>query len=126
MTYTNISKTGQHHSEILNGLDFYKEELERLRERLDEIGAKNTGEEVRKQLDHFESQFLIQRTNIDEFRHNFNEHYEKLAKDSVSHAGHVSQQLVSEDQSLIAEYASLEKIIKELREEFNRFSATWM
>lgn len=126
MTYTNASKAGQHHSEILQGLDFYKEELQRLRERLDEIGAKNTGEEVRKQLDHFESQFLIQRTNIDQFRHDFNQHYQQLAKESADHAGHVSQQLVAEDQSLIANYATLENVIKELREEFNRFSATWM
>ncbi|MFT3674905.1 MAG: hypothetical protein QM781_03310 [Chitinophagaceae bacterium] len=126
MTYTNVSKTGQHHSEILDGLDFYKEELQRLRDRLDEIGSKNTGEEVRKQLDHFESQFLIQRTNIDQFRHDFNQHYQQLAQEAASHAGHVSQQLVTDDQSLQEAYGTLEKVINELREEFNRFSATWM
>lgn len=126
MRFTDISKAGQHHTEILNGLDFYKEELLRLRVRLDEIGSKNTGEEVRKQLDHFESQFVIQRTNIDQLRHDFQAHYQQLAQQSVQHAGHVEEQLVTQDSVLQQRYADLEVRIKELREEFNRFSAEWM
>jgi hypothetical protein len=53
----------------LKRLDFYKEDLIILRERLDEVTTKNNDADFLKSVEHFENQFIIQRNHIDELAH---------------------------------------------------------
>lgn len=126
MSYTSLTQTGQHYSEMIKGLEFYKEELERMKLHLLEVAGKNTGFEPRQGMEHFEAQLALQRTRIDELRHDVHGLYQKLANDAVSHAGKVRSELVDADRQVYEQYGMQEKIMHDLREEFNRFLSKWM
>ena len=114
------------HDEALRGLEFYKQDLIILQQRLQEVAEKNTALDVRRSIEHFQNQFIIQRNNIDELRHKVNEQVQLLSKDVQLHEGRVEKQLLEEEEQLDAEYRQLEKIINELRQEFNTFLSKWM
>jgi histidyl-tRNA synthetase len=54
MKKVDIKHIANLNSESVRGLDFYLDELKIMQERLDEIAAANTGEEVLKKIDHFQ------------------------------------------------------------------------
>ena len=56
-------------SDWINRLEFYKEEIEILKERLAEIANKNSSKLVLSEVEHFQNQFIVQRNNIDEIGH---------------------------------------------------------
>jgi len=53
-------------------LKFYKSEISFFKERLDEISEKNTAEEIRKQVEHFENTFIAMNENLDVLMHEVN------------------------------------------------------
>jgi septation ring formation regulator EzrA len=126
MSYTNISNLGTTQSEILKGLDFYKDEIRLMEIRLVEVAAKNNQFEARQGIEHFESQFLIQRNNIGQLRHRINEYNHEAASDAAMHQGRIKKELLSRQEILQQEYKAIEKVISELTHEFRRFLSKWM
>lgn len=118
----------QHHENLdwLNRLRFYKEEIEILKERLEEIASKNSNEDVLAKVEHFQNQFIVHRNNIDELAHSIKMNEAKLM-------GEIEQNPVASDHRT-TEYhnAELESItyfesnFAKLRAEFNKFSSSWM
>ena len=126
MSYTSVSNIGNGHSDAMRGLNFYKEELRILELRLFEVASKNNSFEARQGIEHFQNQFVIQQNNIHDLRHKLDKHDANMAVDANMHAGHVNQVFIQEEQDILNEYRRLEKIIKELRREFNLFLSKWM
>jgi NAD-dependent SIR2 family protein deacetylase len=126
MTYTTVLHCGNEHSEWLKSLDFYDEELDTLENRLVEIVKKNNSHEVMAEVEHFQNQFIIQRNNIDELKHSIHEHSGKVAADAQLHAGKMETSLLGEHGGLKEQFDSFEKVINELRQEFNRFLSNRM
>ena len=94
MEKTSIANIGHGHSEWLESLDFYKQELGTLKERLTEIGGKNTGHDVALQLEQYENRFKVQRDNIDRLRHNIKENRNALSRQvQENSAGYVEREL---------------------------------
>lgn len=123
---TSVTHLSNEHNDWLRSLDFYKQELNILKERLTEIAGKNTGEEAEKGFDHYENQLKIQVTNIDTLRHNINENLSKLAQESKEALGHVDKDLISNHDAFRDKVITLENDVNELRHEFNKFAAKWM
>ncbi len=126
MATISIKHLTNEHNDWLRGLDFYKQELTILKERLTEIAGKNTGSDVSSMAEHFENQFKLQVTNMDQLRHNINENLQAIAEEAQGNAGHVAEALVTTHSSLKEQYTRLEEVIIELRHDFNRFAAKWM
>lgn len=126
MKEINIKHIANLHSDALRALDFYKQDIVILRRRLEEIAADNTGHEVAVKVEYFQNQFLIQSNNIDELKHNLNQNLAKVEEQVKSSAGFLYQSLASENAEIYEQYLSLEKIINEIRQEFNRFASRWM
>ena len=126
MSYTNAAHLGHAHQEWIKALDFYKDELNILEKRLTEISSRNTGAEVNAGAEHFQNQFIIQRNNIDELKHSINEHAHAVFEDVSNHAGRVEETKVTDHQRIGSEVAVLEKVINELRHEFNVYVAKWI
>jgi len=57
------------HSEQVNRLKFYKDEIEIMHHRLSEIAKKNSSAETLSLVDHFENQFMIQEKVIADLKH---------------------------------------------------------
>ena len=126
MSFTNTTQVNAEHQEWLKGLDFYKEDIHILENRLTEIASKNTAFEARQGIEHFQNQFLVQRNNIDELRHNIKEHISTYGKKTELAAEVVENEKLAEHENLKDDYLSFEKVIKELRQEFNIYLAKWM
>jgi hypothetical protein len=126
MSYTTATYCGTDHHQWLRSLEFYKEEFKILDERLQEIMQRNNGKETMALAEHFQNQFLIQRNNIDELKHNIHEHENLVAMDVREHAGKMKNTRVLDHDEIKAEFETLEKLIKNLRVEYNLFLSRWM
>jgi hypothetical protein len=126
MSFVTAANCGTEHQEWLQAIEFYDKELDILEERLAEIITKNTGTDARAGAEHFQNQFIVQRNNIDELRHSIREHAHKTAEDAWAHAGHIHTELVAEHADVKENFSSFEKIIKDLRSEFNDYLSKWM
>lgn len=126
MSKTSITHLDNEHNDWLRALDFYKQECNILKERLTEVAGKNTGNEVGRMSEQFESRIKIQITNIDALRHNINENLHNISEDAKNSAGHVEQKLIEKHEELREQFVTEEKLIAELRHELNRFAAKWM
>ncbi|NOT50678.1 MAG: hypothetical protein HOP10_05330 [Chitinophagaceae bacterium] len=127
MKYTDaVSHCGHDHSQWLKSLEFYDDDLDSLENRLLEIVKKNNGYEAMKGVEHFQNQFMIQRKNIHDLRHTINRHSGKVAAEALSHVGKMEMIRVDEHENIKAEVENFEKIINELRHEFNVFLSKWM
>lgn len=107
-------------------MDFYDQDLDTLESRLSEVASRNNGQEVMSGVEHFQNQFIIQRNNIDEIRHNINVHTGKVARDAQAHAGKMEAVLDTEHDQLREQFESFERVMNGLRHEFNRFLTKWM
>ena len=126
MSFSNITQITTEHSEWLKGLDFYKEDIHILEHRLAEIVAKNTSFEARQGVEHFQNQFLIQLNNIDELNHKVREQNSFFARSPLVVEEIVENEKLADHENLKDEYIFFEKIMKELRQEFNIYLSKWM
>jgi hypothetical protein len=126
MKEINIKHISNLHSDALRGLDFYKQEIGILKKRLEEIAADNTGHEVAESIERFQNQFLIQINNIDDLKHRINENIKAIENQVKNSAGFVDQKSADENAGLYDQYLTEERIINEIRQDFNRFASKWM
>jgi hypothetical protein len=126
MKKINIKHIQNLSEEALRGLDFYKEEMTILQERLEELTKDNTHKEVLINVEHFQNQLIIQRNNIDELRHAIRTHLGTIAQQLEKSSYFVAENADNQETSLYDQYRVLEKTINGLRHEFNLFAAKWM
>ncbi len=116
-----VSHSGTDHQEWLQAIDFYKTEFDILQKRLAEVISKNTSHEALEGVEHFQNQFIVQRNNIDELRHSINEHVHQVILDTEKYADKIEEERMAEHEKLKDEFTVFEKVVKELRQEFNEY-----
>ncbi len=126
MSYTAITRIGTDHTIWLKGFGFYKDELDIMESRLAEIASRNTTFEARQGVEHFQNQFIVQRNNIDELKHEVNLYVEKLGVDAQQHGGRMESNMVAGHAALHEKYEDFERVMNILRHEFNEFLSKWM
>jgi hypothetical protein len=126
MSYVNILKAGTDHTIWSKGLEFYKDEFDIMEKRLLAVASKNTSEEARKGVEHFQNQFLIQEKNISDLKHEVRNYVKGLSNDAKDHHGHVDGRYLQQSINLRDRYEQLELIMNSLRREFNEFLSKWM
>ena len=93
---------------------------------MSEVSIKYSKQEVRAEVEHFQNQFIVQRNNLDELRHSIGEHVGHIEHDIEKMAQHLSNVTLAEHDQRREDFESLEKVINELRHEFNRFLSRYM
>jgi hypothetical protein len=116
----------QIHQDWLSRLEFYKEEIQILKERLQEITSKNNSLDVLVKVEHFQNQFIIQRNNIDELAHSIKVNEAKIVQEIKNNPVAVEHRKVDNHVKEEDFMIYFEKNFSELRAEYNRFSAEWM
>lgn len=111
----------QEHLEWLNKLDFYKDDIAILKRRIEEVAAKNTGHDVMAMIEHFQNQLIIQRNELDEFRHAIKEHENEVEAAVKSNPTATNRQRLSDDPMLRTRMERYETIFNEMRMELYRF-----
>jgi hypothetical protein len=69
---------------------------------------------------------LIQINNIDDLKHRINENIKAIENQVKNSAGFVDPKLADENTGLYDQYLTDEKIINDIRQDFNRFASKWM
>jgi len=120
--------TEQHltHQEWLNAIAFYRDELKIMQNRLSEVASRNTKQEVMVLVEHFQNQFIIQSSTLDQLSHDINKHEQKLA--ALIEANPVaSDRRHAETHPEHGEaFETFEKMFNEMRKEYVRFLAKVM
>ena len=125
-TKENIFDQHLENQDWLKRLDFYKEEIVILKERLEEVTGKNNAPEFLKDVEHYQNQFIIQRNNIDEIAH-------IITLDEIEIQNEVKANPVAVDHRKVGDQSehrdlvtTFEKNFTKLRAEYNLFSSKWM
>ena len=114
------------HQLWLNEAKFYTDELKIYQKRLEEVASKNNSEDVRKKVEHFQNQFIIQKEQMDTLNHHVNEHEQWLTKYAKENPVAIDKKLFADHTVINDKVESFRKIYTELKNEFNKFVATWM
>src|SRR4051812_7470436 len=96
MNKVSITHLSNAHNRWLRSLQFYKQEIEILRNMLYEIARKNTRDSVMREIDQYENQFKIQIENIDMLSHDIHENIATIGKEAqASAAGYIDDALLT-------------------------------
>lgn len=123
---TTIYSQHYEHTEWLNKLSFYADEISVMQKRVEEIAQKNTAKEVKTKIEHFQNQLLIQKNNIDDLKCHIKDD-EKLLKDNImKNETAVDHRKVEDHSKERQDIEGFESNFNNLRKEFNLFLAEWM
>lgn len=118
-----IYKQHSENNEWTEKLNFYKDEVNILKNRLAEIASKNTNKEVLAEVEHFQNQFIIQRNNIDEIAHLVKINEENLQKEIKNNPVAVDHRKTEYHQNEKNQVESFESNFNDLRSKFKVFTA---
>lgn len=113
------------HSQWLENLKFYDDEIGILRSRITEVAAKNTSQEVMKEIEHFQNQLIIQKNEIDELRHAIKDH-ENYIENAVAQNPAADHKYVNDHAVERDRMDSFEKLFKDMKSELNKFLSKTM
>ena len=125
-TKKTIYELHEEHKTWLNKLLFYKDELKIMTDRIMEVAEKNTSDEVRSLVDHFQNQLIIQKEQIDILNHDIKSHESYLEAAVQKNPNAVDHEKFSDNKKQRENIAVFEKLFKELREELIDFLSKWM
>lgn len=121
MSHAFVSDLNNLQSTLLNGLDYYKDDIRIMETRLLEMAEKKSSFEDRQGIEHFQNQFILQRNNIGRLRHHINDFVREAIYEISVYGKDLSGQLYEKQRGLQEEYRGLEKIISDLLKDFNQF-----
>ena len=102
-------------------LQFYKSEIPFFKKRLEEISIKNTGEEIRKQVEHFENTFIAMNETLDVLMHDVNIKQDAILKDAKEKPDLINLKVNGTADDLKALIDFTAKEFAETKEHFYRF-----
>jgi hypothetical protein len=114
------------HQKWFQEIGFYKDELKIFVKRLEEIASRNSGIDLRKQIEHFQNQFIIQKEKLDMLNHDLNIHEQWLAIYAKEHPTTIENELFADHSVMKRQVTIFEKFYEELKAEFLRFLEKWM
>ncbi|RXK86940.1 hypothetical protein [Filimonas effusa] len=123
----NIRHLNSTHNDWVRALQFYKEEILILRQRLNEVASKNAAQEVLAEVEHYENQFSLHTEVIENLLNDIKANIAATRKELAKRSGFDSDDhLPVKMDQLEQQYIVEEKLVLELRQPFSRFCAEWM
>jgi predicted nuclease with TOPRIM domain len=113
------------HSQWLENLKFYEDEVVILKSRISEIASKNTSSDVLKEVEHFQNQLIIQKNEIDELRHSIKDH-EMYIENTVAHNPAADHKYVNDHVKERDRMETFERLFKEMKDQLNKFLSKTM
>ena len=102
-------------------LQFYKSEIPFYKKRLQEISIKNTAEEIRKRIEHFENKFIAMNENLDMLMHDVNIKQDAILKDAKEKPDFINLKVNETADDLKALIVFTAKEFAKTKEHFYRF-----
>lgn len=123
---THIDVLHADHMTWLKQLDFYKDELVVLNNRLSEVSVKNNSMEERQGVEQFQNRFIREGEVIDILEHDIKLHENEIVKEVAENPLAAVKSFHEYHSDLADRMSTMEKLFADLRIEFNQFLAKWM
>jgi len=120
---TSIYSQHRDHSDWSSKLSFYNDEIKIMQKKLEEVSSKNTGADVRKQIEHFQNQLLIQSNNSDSLQHHIKREEKELQRNIKSNPVASDHRKAEDHAGERTMIDTFENNFNQLRKEFNAFLA---
>lgn len=114
-----------HHqgNDWLRELEFYKDELALLNNRLGNVTKSNTSQEVMAQVEHFQNKFILLREQLDILKHDVSEELKNIEELTKSKPEHTNEKSVESNDGMLERVKDFSSSISNTRFEFNKFLA---
>lgn len=99
----------------------YEDELMIFNRRLEEISEQNNVSEIRKQIEHFQNSFILQKEQLDILNHKIRQYKHALAEYAQKHPVAIDHVLFADHSLLRNEHITYDRIFCELKNEFLLF-----
>ncbi len=126
METTSIYKLHEEHKQWLNDLDFYKDELIIMQNRISEIAKKNSSKEILAQVEHFQNQFIVQKEQIDILSHDIKKHEQALENEVNKNETAVDHRKMPAHKGETEKIEIFDTIFNNLKKELNLFLSKHM
>lgn len=113
----------QHHKTWLNYLAFYKDEMQVLQRRLEEVASRNTDGEVLAMVEHFQNQLILQREQHDILRHDIKQYENQIEKLFENNPVFAENSRPKEEKELTDRVETFGRLFHEMKEELYHFVA---
>lgn len=113
----------QHHKTWLNYLAFYKDEMQVLQRRLEEVASRNTDGEVLAMVEHFQNQLILQREQHDILRHDIKQYENQIEKLFENNPVLAENSRPREEKELTDRVETFGRLFHEMKEELYHFVA---
>lgn len=112
-----------HHQENdwLRELEFYKQELVVLTNRLEEVAAKNSSGETLAQVEHFQNRFILLKEQHDILRHDNAERLNRLNEMAAARPEHIDEKFLTNKDDMQKRMSDYFSSFRDTRFEFNSF-----
>lgn len=118
---THIDQLHYEHKIWIAYSSLYADELIIYQKLLEKIAAENSSAEIRKRIEHFQNQFIIQKEQIDILSHRINKHEQSLAYYAQKHPVAIDHVLFDDHTSLRSDRDIFDRIFRELKADFISF-----
>lgn len=112
--------------EFLSKLDFFKDKIQVLQNRLDEVTKKNNNKDFLLEVEHYQNQLIIQKNNIDVIRHDVVLDEDRLVTETTKNEVAIQHRSVEFHAKQKEDFEQIEKIFIDLSYELNLFFTKWM
>lgn len=112
-----------HHKTWLNYLAFYRDEMQIFQKRLEEVAAKNTGQEAAASIEHFQNQLILHKEQHDILRHDIKQYENRIEAAYENNPVLAENSRLEEETELAERVATFSRLFQEMKDEFYHFVA---
>ncbi|WP_266366108.1 hypothetical protein [Tellurirhabdus rosea] len=110
------------HTEWINALNLFEDQLQIMTERLAEVSAKNTAPEVKMAVEQFQNRLYIQKNELDYLRHDIKQAENAVVAEVEANPVATDHRKMQDDPQLRDRVNTYKALLKNLRAEFNQFA----
>ena len=107
-------------------LEFWKDELRSFNNRLSELVTRWTNKDVLAQLEHYQNEFVLHGSVIEELEETIEQHEERIAGQSITDQNAIDLQLAKKHIEFRNSIETQRQIYSELKKDFFRFLEKYM
>ena len=126
METSKIYKQHEENKEWMSSLLFYLDEINIMRNRLEEIASKNNSKEIVADIEHFQNQIILQKDNIDTFKHAINLDNDLIDAEIKKNDVALERRSLADHSKIREDIQSFEHVFTSFKHEFNVFLSKWM
>ncbi|WP_250630412.1 hypothetical protein [Rhodoflexus caldus] len=124
-TKVHLNELHAEHTEWLQHLGHYEQEIIRLQAMLDDLAKRNNGDEFHKSASHFQNQLIIHKEQLDILKHNIRVHEDFLVGEAQKEADTIHRRLFGDHADERDKLETFEKLFGEMKAEFLDFAGKW-